>query len=173
MNQLAFTALQTQLKQRLANRCQSSCSSGHDGTVGDRCTESIIYLIGFFQGASVVHTTVVDLPQEYQDSTGGAVVLADPYRDADDPNALHFTTEPDPDDVGTPAPHTRDGSLSGLPLPDWVKGSFYSACALRHTVCNFALRDLLVTETVHTEETYNGLGPQMGAYLAYDLLQWS
>jgi hypothetical protein len=141
------------------------------GTIGERCEGSIIYLIGFSQGASVVHTTVVEMPAEYQDSIGGAVVLADPFRDADDPNALHFTTEPDPDANGTSTPHTRDGSLGGLPLPDWVDGSFYSACALRDTVCNFAFRDLLVTDEVHTEETYNGLGPEMGKLLADDLLK--
>jgi hypothetical protein len=141
------------------------------GTIAERCEDSIIYLIGFSQGASVVHTTVVEMPAEYQDSIGGAVVLADPFRDADDPNALHFTTEPDPDATGTPTPHTRDGSLGGLPLPEWVDGSFYSACALRDTVCNFALRDLLVTDEVHTEETYNGLGPEMGKLLADDLLK--
>jgi len=140
------------------------------GAISDRCQESTIYIIGFSQGASVVHTTVVDMPPEYQGSIGGAVVLADPYRDADDPYAQNFTTEPDPDAVGTPAPHTRDGALTGLPLPSWVDGSFYSACALRDTVCNFALRDLLVTDVVHTEETYNGLGPDMGRLLADDLL---
>ncbi len=140
------------------------------GTISTRCQESVIYLIGFSQGASVVHTTVVDMPPEYQDAIGGAVVLADPYRDADDPSAQHFTTEPDPDMVGNPTPHTRDGSLNGLPLPSWVEGSFYSACARRDTVCNFALRDLLVTSEVHSDETYNGLGPQMGRLLADDLL---
>jgi hypothetical protein len=140
------------------------------GTISERCQESVIYLIGFSQGASVVHTTVVDLPPDYQDSIGGAVVLADPYRDADDPSAQHFTTEPDPDVVGSPTPHTRDGSLNGLPLPSWVEGSFYSACARRDTVCNFALRDLLATSDVHSDETYNGLGPQMGRLLADDLL---
>ena len=139
-------------------------------TIDRRCPDTILYLIGFSQGASVVHTAVVDMPGESQNSIGGVVVLADPYRDADDPYAEHFTTEPDPEQSGTPTPHTRDGSLTGLPLPAWVDGSFYSACALRDTVCNFALRDLLATDRVHTEETYNGLGPQMGVLLADDLL---
>lgn len=141
------------------------------GTIDERCLGTAVYLIGFSQGASVVHTAVVEMPGEVQDSIGGVVVLADPYRDADDPYAQHFTTEPDPEQLGTPAPHDRDGSLTGLPLPSWVEGSFYSACALRDTVCNFALRDLLATERVHSDETYNGLGPEMGAILADDLLE--
>jgi cutinase len=140
------------------------------GTISARCQDSVIYLIGFSQGASVVHTAVVEMPRKYQNSMGGAVVLADPHRDADDPSAQHFTTEPDPDLVGSPTPHTRDGSLNGLPLPSWVEGSFYSACARRDTVCNFSLRDLLATSEVHSDETYNGLGPQMGRLLADDLL---
>jgi hypothetical protein len=111
------------------------------------------------------------MPEELRPAIGGAVVLANPYRDADDPNALHFTNEPDPDRTGEPAPHTRDGSLNGLPLPDWVRGSFYSACAQRDAVCNFALRDLLVTDMAHTEATYNGLGPQLGRLLADDLIE--
>lgn len=140
-------------------------------TIEERCEESVVYLIGFSQGASVVHTAVVEMPQELQDRIGGVVVLADPYRDADEPNAEHFTTEPDPENDRTETPHTRDGSLSGLPVPDWVAGSFYSACARRDTVCNFALRDLLATGTVHSDETYNGLGPQLGAVIASDLLK--
>lgn len=141
------------------------------GTIDERCQDTIVYLIGFSQGASVIHTAVVEMPGEVQDSIGGVVVLADPYRDADDPYAQHFTTEPDPEQSGTSSPHTRDGSLTGLPLPSWVEGSFYSACARRDSVCNFALRDLLATERVHSDETYNGLGPEMGAILADDLLE--
>ena len=141
------------------------------GTIDERCQDTIVYLIGFSQGASVVHTAVVEMPGEVQDSIGGVVVLADPYRDADDPYAQHFTTEPDPEQSGTPSPHTRDGSLTGLPLPSWVEGSFYSACARRDSVCNFALRDLFATEGVHSDETYNGLGPEMGVILADDLLE--
>lgn len=141
------------------------------GDTTERCEGTAIYVIGFSQGASVVHTAIVEMPVEYQSSIAGAVVLADPFRDADDPNVAHFASEPDPTASGTPTPHIRDGSLTGLAVPDWAAGSFYSACALRDTVCNFALRDLLVTEAVHTEETYNGLGPQMGRLLADDLIR--
>ena len=140
------------------------------GSISERCQDSIIYLIGYSQGASVVHTTVVDMPTELQSAIGAAVVLADPYRDADDPYAQHFTTDQDAVVGGPAAEPTRDGALAGLPLPAWVEGSFYSACARRDTVCSFALRDLLATEMVHTDDTYNGLGPQMGALLASDLL---
>lgn len=138
--------------------------------IDSQCAGSVVYLIGYSQGASVVHTAIAELPAEYRQAIAGAAVLADPYRDADDPNALDFTNEPDPNRAGEPAPHTRDGSLTGLPLPDWVGGSFYSACAQRDAVCNFALRDLLVTDVAHTEATYHGLGPQLGRLLADDLL---
>lgn len=141
------------------------------GEIDSQCDGSVIYLIGYSQGAAVVHTALVDMPQEYRPVIAGSAVLANPYRDADDPNAQHFTNEPDPDRPGEPAPHTRDGSLTGLPLPDWVSGSLYSACAQRDAVCNFALRDLLVTDVAHTEATYNGLGPQLGQLLADDLIE--
>lgn len=140
------------------------------GDIDRQCSSSGVYLIGYSQGASVVHTSMIEMPQEYREAIAGAVVLANPYRDADDPNALHFTNEPDPDRSGEAAPHTRDGSLTALALPDWVNGSFYSACAQRDTVCNFALRDLFATEAAHTEPAYHGLGPQLGRLLADDLL---
>ena len=141
------------------------------GSIETQCSETTIYVIGYSQGASVVHTALAEMPSEYQDNIAGAVVLANPYRDADDPNAVHFTNEPDPDRLGEPAPHTRDGSLTALPVPEWVSGSFYSACAQRDAVCNFALRDLLATDIAHTEATYHGLGPQLGRLLADDLLE--
>lgn len=50
-----------------------------------------------------------------------------------------------------------------------MEGVFYSACARRDSVCNFALRDLLATEAVHSDETCNGLGPQLGRLLADEL----
>ncbi|MDJ0665113.1 MAG: cutinase family protein [Acidimicrobiia bacterium] len=140
------------------------------GDIDSQCTDSGVYLIGFSQGASVVHTSIVEMPLEYRDAIAGAVVLANPYRDADDPNAQHFTNQPDPNRSGDPSPHTRDGSLTAIALPDWVNGSFYSACAQRDTVCNFALRDLFATEAAHTEPAYHGLGPQLGRLLADDLL---
>ncbi len=139
--------------------------------IDNLCDGATVYLIGYSQGASVVHTAIDELPGEYRRRIGGVVVLANPYRDADDPNVLHFTNEPDPNRVGDPAPHTRDGSLTALPVPDWIEGSFYSACAQRDTVCNFALRDLLVTDIAHTEATYHGLGPQLGRLLADNLIE--
>ena len=141
------------------------------GDIDARCEGTIVYLIGYSQGASVVHSSIIDMPEEYRPAIAGVAALANPYRDADDPNALHFTNEPDPNRSREPAPHTRDGSLTGLPLPDWVEGLFYSACAQRDTVCNFALRDLLVTDVAHTEATYHGLGPELGVLLADNLIE--
>ncbi len=139
-------------------------------TIGEPCQGSVIYLIGYSQGASVVHTAVAEIPGAQQGAIGGVVVFSDPNRDADDPNVQHFTTEPDPALIGIDTPHTRDGVFTGIASPSWVDGVFYSVCARRDSVCNFSVADLLVADTVHTDEIYHGLGPLLGGLLADDLL---
>ncbi len=138
--------------------------------IAERCQGTSVYIVGYSQGASVVREFIDDLSAAGREPIAGIAVLADPYRQADDPNAEHFTTELDPEEAERAAPHTRDGVFGGSPVPDWLDGSFLSACARRDAVCNFAFTDLLAAERYHTEDTYNGLGPQLGELLADDLL---
>ena len=138
--------------------------------IRDSCDGTKTYIIGFSQGASVIRLTIDELSESYRTAVGGVGVIADPYRDADDPLVEHLTAEADEDLFGSGAPHTRDGIFAGLSAPDWIDGSFYSACARRDAVCNFSLVDLLVTDVTHTDETYHGLGPELGELLADDLL---
>ena len=130
------------------------------------CDGTTIYLIGYSQGASVVHAAVMELDEPLRAGIGGVAVLANPNRDADDPNTQHFTTELPGDQAASATPHTRDGVLEPMATPDWLAGTFYSACARRDAVCNSSLIDLFVTEVVHSDERYNGLGPELGRVLA-------
>nr|MDJ0954967.1 cutinase family protein [Acidimicrobiia bacterium] len=138
--------------------------------ISDGCDGTTTYIIGFSQGASVIRLTIDELSAANRAAVGGLGVIADPYRDADDPLVEHLTAEADEDLFGSGAPHTRDGIFTGLSAPDWIDGPFYSACARRDAVCNFSLRDLLVADVVHTDENYHGLGPELGELLADDLL---
>jgi len=135
-------------------------------TTSERCPTTSLYLIGYSQGASVVHTTVSEIPAKYRESVAGVVVIADPNRDADDPYTEHYTTELDPAVEAVTTPHTRDGVFGALPTPAWLEGSFYSACARRDAVCNSSLTDVLATDSAHTDESYHDLGPYMGKLLA-------
>ena len=163
----------------LGNSISDSIDDGSDTLVGfvsaivDRCDDPAIYLVGYSQGASVVRSAVGQLTVESQAAVAGVVVLADPNRDADDPLAQSLTNEIDPALATDIASHTRDGVLGGMAVPDWLTGSFYSGCARRDAICNFNLGDLLATDAAHTEETYNGLGPQLGVLLADDLISQS
>ena len=139
-------------------------------SINERCGEAKVYLIGYSQGASVVHTAVADLPEAYRDAIGGVALISNPNRDADDPNTQHLTTDLDPAREGDVTPHTRDGVFNGLASPVWLNGSLYSACARRDAVCNFALVDLLVANVFHTDEAYHGLSAELGRLLAEDLM---
>ena len=140
------------------------------GSVGERCEGIPIYLVGYSQGASVIRTALDGLPEALHGSVGGVAVIADPYRDGDDPSVIQLTneTERDPDLL---TPHDRNGMMGGLVIPAWLDAPFYSACARQDAVCNFSLGDLLVTNLTHTEESYHGLGPELGRLLADDLLR--
>ncbi len=136
------------------------------GTVGEQCQHTSVYLIGFSQGASVVHDAVDRMPEAFRGAIGGVAVISDPSRDADDPNTQHLTTEVDSTLIDIATPHTRDGVFGPIATPTWLNGSFYSACARVDAVCNFAFVDILAADLVHTEETYHGLAAEVGSLLA-------
>lgn len=139
------------------------------GSITSRCEALPIYLVGYSQGASVIRTALDELPVPLQGSIGGVAVIADPYRDGDDVVAAHLTDEPDKDGTDL-TPHNRNGMMGSLPVPTWLDGPFYSACARQDAVCNFAFSDLLITSQTHTDETYHGLALELGALLADDIL---
>lgn len=140
------------------------------GSIGERCEGLPIYLVGYSQGASVIRTALDELPEALHRSIGGVAVIADPYRDGEDPGVLQLTNEPDQGPEGL-TPHDRNGMMGGLVMPAWLDAPFYSACARQDAVCNFSFSDLLITSLTHTEETYHGLGPELGRLLADDLLE--
>jgi len=141
------------------------------GTIGGQCQRTSVYLIGYSQGASVVHDAVDRMPEAFRDTIGGVAVISDPSRDADDPNTQHLTNDLDSTLIDIVTPHTRDGVFGPIPTPIWVNGSFYSACARIDAVCNFAFVDILAADLVHTDESYHGLAAEVGTLLADGFLE--
>ena len=141
------------------------------GTIGEQCRHTSVFLIGYSQGASVVHDAVDRMPEAFRGAIGGVAVISDPSRDADDPNTRHLTTEVDSTLIDIATPHTRDGVFGPIATPTSLNGSFYSVCARVDAVCNFAFVDILAADLVHTEETYHGLAAEVGRLLADGFLK--
>lgn len=95
--------------------------------LGQRCPNTRFVLMGFSQGAQVVHATALDLPDSLAQRVGAVAMIADPRRNPDDA-IVQWT-------YGTPAP--RAGRLgAGTPIGANLRQVSISFCATGDEICN-------------------------------------
>jgi cutinase len=96
-------------------------------TDAGRCPHSRFALVGFSEGAQVVHAAAIDVPKAVEKRVALIAMIADPRRNPGDAIA-HWS-------YGEPAP--RPGRLgAGTPIDPQVRGATITLCAPGDEICN-------------------------------------
>ena len=98
------------------------------GQLAQRCPESRIALVGFSQGAQVVHGLAIDLSAPELRRVALVAMIADPRRNPDDAIAswTYGKAAPGPGKLG-----------AGTPLPSSLKARAITFCATGDEICNW------------------------------------
>ncbi|KQX74780.1 cutinase family protein [Aeromicrobium sp. Root472D3] len=97
-------------------------------TLADRCPDSRFALVGFSQGAHVVHTAATSVPSALVPRVVLVAMIADPSHNPDDPIARYsYAAEPTPG-------HGRLGA--GPRIPDDLRRAAISFCVAGDAICN-------------------------------------
>ncbi len=96
--------------------------------LGKECPDSMFALVGFSQGAQIVHGTAVELTPAQSRRLALVAMIADPRRNPGDPIA-HWSY-----DAPTPGP----GKLgAGTPIPQFLRSKAITFCARKDEICNW------------------------------------
>lgn len=126
------------------------------GEFQKKCPETPIILIGYSQGAQVIHATLAALPESATSNINSVLLIADPLMNSlHKNNGIEYDARAD-NDKGAFTTYSFpfmgiSAVVSAVPLPDHIAAKVLQICDVDDIVCQAGTVDNLRSISVHSE----------------------